>query len=169
MKNNLDNEYRKINSRMQKLYKEAGYTQLYNQYMTAISRNFETRVDKNGAIQIVRGGKNKAPNKFQLNVLSRLSKMPTYQNLVNEARQSIKDSGKKATKERIDKYIKQKDYVESNKDLISWVSDQINSGKEVSASLRQLYDRLAGRDDIPSYEVLNYLMKKAKGERIGAN
>ena len=168
---NLDNEYRKINARMQKLYKETGDSTLYNIYKSMVSKNFETRIGKDGSLQIARGKANSNINKFQRAALNNILKLSTYQNIEKTAKEELKKKGQKPTKANIKKQIDKQMYVEGHKDLITWASEQAKSGRaNIANSIRSLYNRLAGRDDVPTYDELYSAMKAVertyKGRKV---
>ena len=161
---NLDNEYRKINARMQSLFEKYGEDfNLYQREATLISKNFETRIAPNGAIQIKRGKANSGINKFQKKALEKVSEMGGIQTEIKEARQYLKEKGiDKPTQQQIDELVMKKDYVKENRDMISRISKQINQGLALTDSMAELYNRASGRSDELTYEELYDLMKKAE-------
>ena len=53
------------------------------------------------------------------------------------------------------------EFVKDNRDLITWVSQQIKSGATITDNLANLYNRAAGRSDEISYDELYDLINKA--------
>lgn len=160
---NLDNEYKKINSRLVRMYEKYGEDfGLYQQEAAVIRLNFKTYVNENGVIQIKRGKANANLNTFQMNSLEYVSKMGSLKTERETARKYLQDQGEKATPQRIEDIIKKRDYVRSNKNMISDISSQLDSGKTIADSLRQLYNKAAGRSEELTYDELFELMKKAE-------
>lgn len=160
---NLDNEYKKINSRLVRMYEKYGEDfGLYQQEAAVIRLNFETYVNPNGVIQIKRGKANANLNTFQMNSLDYVSKMGSLKTERETARKYLHDQGEKATPQRIEDIIKKRDYVRSNKNMISDISSQLDTGKTIADSLRQLYNKAAGRSEELTYDELFELMKKAE-------
>lgn len=161
---NLDNEYRKINARMQTLFEKYGEDfNLYQREATLISKNFETRIAPNGAIQIKRGKANSEINKFQKKALEKVSEMGGVQTEIKEARKYLQEQGiDKPTQQQIDELVMKKDYVKENRDMISKISKQINQGLALTDNMADLYNRAAGRSEELTYDELYDLMKRAE-------
>lgn len=159
-----------INARLRRLAQKYGtdFT-AYARQAEIIARNFEYHWTKAGVVQINVGKKaNQNLNQFQKNALKELEKAPSLKTLQEEARKSIKEErkgkkGKAPTAKEIEKRIKQRDYIEKHRDDISYISDQIKQGANVSENAMNLYNSLSGRDDVIGYDELYDLVHGAFG------
>lgn len=160
---NLDNVFNAINKRLQELNKTFGRdTAAYNDYESIIRKNFEFRQTKNGTIQLKRGKANSNLNRFQRQALDHLVKGgQTVGSMRAGAKKALKDEGKDITKQAIDEMVIKQDYVKAHRDIISRISEQINEGMEMPDSLKDLYNRAAGRSDELTYSELYELMVQA--------
>lgn len=160
---NLDNEYRKLNARLVSLYEKFGEDfGLYQEQASIIARNFETRTAPNGAIQIQRGKANADINKFQKSALDAVLQSGSVKSEIASARKYLKEHGQKATKDEINNLILKRDYVKQHRDMISQISEQINAGMAIPDSMKDLYNRAAGRSEELTYDELYDLMKTAE-------
>lgn len=160
---NLDNIFNAINKRLQELNKTFGRdTAAYNDYESIIRKNFEFRQTKNGTIQLKRGKANSNLNRFQRQALEHLVKGgQTVGSMRAGAKKALKDEGKDITKQAIEEMVIKQDYVKAHRDIINRISEQINEGMEVPDSLKDLYNRAAGRSDELTYSELYDLMINA--------
>ena len=163
---NLDNVFNAINKRLQELNKTFGRdTAAYNDYESIIRKNFEFRQTKNGTIQLKRGKANSNLNRFQRQALEHLVKGgQTVGSMNSAAKQALKNEGADITKQAIEEMAIKQDYVKAHKDVISKISDQINEGMELPDSLKDLYNRAAGRSDELTYSELYDLMVNAAAD-----
>lgn len=157
----LDNEYRRINDRMQKLWETYGADNpTYQQYASQVQANFNINILPDGRIQIKQGKSNANINLFQRRALNDMMKMDTRGSLRNQAKQYAKEHGL-GKSANIDELVEKQEYVKDNRDLITWVSQQIKSGATITDNLANLYNRAAGRSDELSYDELYDLINKA--------
>lgn len=163
---NLDNVFNAINKRLQELNKTFGRdTAAYNDYESIIRKNFEFRQTKNGTIQLKRGKANSNLNRFQRQALEHLVKGgQTVGSMRAGAKKALKDEGKDITKQAIEEMAIKQDYVKAHRDIISRISEQINEGMEMPDSLKDLYNRAAGRSDELTYSELYDLMVNAAAD-----
>jgi hypothetical protein len=157
----LDNEYRRINDRMQKLWETYGADNpTYQQYASQVQANFNINILPDGRVQIKQGKSNANINLFQRRALNDLMKMDTRGSLRKQAKQYAKEHGL-GKSANIDELVEKQEYVKDNRDLITWVSQQIKSGATITDNLANLYNRAAGRSDELSYDELYDLINKA--------
>ena len=163
---NLDNVFNAINKRLQELNKTFGRdTAAYNDYESIIRKNFEFRQTKNGTIQLKRGKANSTLNRFQRQALEHLLKGgQTVGSMKAAAMQALKNEGADITKQAIEEMAIKQDYVKAHRDIISRISEQINEGIEMPDSLKDLYNRAAGRSDELTYSELYDLMVNAAAD-----
>lgn len=157
----LDNEYRRINDRMQKLWDTYGADNpTYQQYASQVQANFNINILPDGRVQIKQGKSNGNINLFQRRALNDLMKLDTRGSLRKQAKQYAKEHGL-GKSANIDELVEKQEYVKDNRDLITWVSQQIKSGATITDNLANLYNRAAGRSDELSYDELYDLINKA--------
>lgn len=157
----LDNEYRRINDRMQKLWETYGADNpTYQQYASQVQANFNINILPDGRVQIKQGKSNANINLFQRRALNDLMKLDTRGSLRKQAKQYAKEHGL-GKSANIDELVEKQEFVKDNRDLITWVSQQIKSGATITDNLANLYNRAAGRSDELSYDELYDLINKA--------
>lgn len=157
----LDNEYRRINDRMQKLWETYGADNpTYQQYASQVQANFNINILPDGRVQIKQGKSNANLNLFQRRALNDMTKMDTRGSLRKQAKQYAKEHGL-GKSANIDELVEKQEYVKDNRDLITWVSQQIKSGATITDNLANLYNRAAGRSDELTYDELYDLINKA--------
>lgn len=157
----LDNEYRRINDRMQKLWETYGADNpTYQQYASQVQANFNINILPDGRVQIKQGKSNASINLFQRRALNGMMKLDTRGSLRKQARRYAKEHGL-GKSANIDELVEKQEYVKDNRDLITWVSQQIKSGATITDNLANLYNRAAGRSDEVSYDELYDLINKA--------
>ena len=157
----LDNEYRRINDRMQKLWETYGADNpTYQQYASQVQANFNINILPDGRVQIKQGKSNANINLFQRRALNDLMKLDTRGSLRKQAKQYAKEHGL-GKSANIDELVEKQEYVKDNRDLITWVSQQIKSGATITDNLANLYNRAAGRSDELTYDELYDLINKA--------
>ena len=163
---NLDNVFNAINKRLQELNKTFGRdTAAYNDYESIIRKNFEFRQTKNSTIQLKRGKANSNLNRFQRQALEHLVKGgQTVGSMRAAAKQALINEGADITKQAIEEMAIKQDYVKAHRDIISRISEQINEGMEMPDSLKDLYNRAAGRSDELTYSELYDLMVNAAAD-----
>lgn len=150
----LDNTYRRINDRMQKLYETYGADNpTYQRYASTVENNFDISIKPDGRVQIKQGKANAKLNLYQQRVLSELDQYDTRQSLRAEARKYAKEHGL-GNSNSIDELVEKQEFVKANRDLITWISEQIRAGANLTDSLATLYNRAAGRTDEMSYDEL---------------
>lgn len=161
----FDNTFNAINKRLDALAEQFGKdTAAYNEYESIIRKNFEYRVNKAGNVQIKRGKANANLNRFQKQALQHLlTGGQTVGSMNAAAKQALKDEGKKATKQAIKEMAIKQDYVKAHKDVISKISNQENIDA-LPDSLKDLYNRAAGRSDELTYSELYDLMVEAAAD-----
>lgn len=165
IKPNLDNEYRKINARLVRMHKKYGENfGLYQEQAATIHANFNTYINEDGVIQIKRGAANKNINKFQKKALEIVAKSGSVKSEQATAKKYLQEEMgiDKPTKEQIDELVIKRDYVRSNKNMITFLSEQVDIGRTLTDTLANLYNRAAGRSDELTYDELYDLMKKAE-------
>lgn len=157
----LDNEYRRINDRMQKLWETYGADNpTYQQYASQVQANFNINILPDGRVQIKQGKSNANINLFQRRTLNDMMKLDTRGSLRKQAKQYAKEHGL-GKSANIDELVEKQEFVKDNRDLITWVSQQIKSGATITDNLANLYNRAAGRSDELSYDELYDLINKA--------
>jgi hypothetical protein len=143
----LDNEYRRINDRMQRLWDTYGADNpTYQQYASQVQANFNINILPDGRVQIKQGKSNANINLFQRRALNDMMKMDTRGSLRKQAKQYAKEHGL-GKSANIDELVEKQEYVKDNRDLITWVSQQIKSGATITDNLANLYNLAAGRSD----------------------
>ena len=157
----LDNEYRRINDRMQKLWETYGADNpTYQQYASQVQANFNINILPDGRVQIKQGKSNANINLFQRRALNDLMKLDTRGSLRKQAKQYAKEHGL-GKSANIDELVEKQEFVKDNRDLITWVSQQIKTGATITDNLANLYNRAAGRSEELSYDELYDLINKA--------
>ena len=157
----LDNEYRKINARMQKLYETYGAdSPTYQRYASEVQANFNINILNDGRVQIKQGKANANINAYQRRALNDILDFDTRQTLLKEAREYAKKHGLGKSK-NLDELVEKQEFVKANRDLISWISEQVRAGHALSDSLANLYNRAAGRTDEMSYDELYDMINQA--------
>lgn len=158
----FDNAFNAINKRLDALAEQFGKdTAAYNEYESIIRKNFEYRVNKAGNVQIKRGKANANLNRFQKQALNFLLKSgKTVGSMNAAAKQALINEDKEITKDAIREMAIKQDYVNDHKGVISKISDQENIDA-LPDSLKNLYNRAAGRSDELTYSELYDLMVEA--------
>ena len=157
----LDNEYRKINARMQKLYETYGAdSPTYQQYASEVQSNFDINILKDGRVQIKQGKANANINLRQRKALNDILQLDTRQSLRKEAREYAKQHGLGKSKS-LDELVEKQEFVKANRDLITWISEQTKDGMVLTDNLAELYNRAAGRSEELTYDELYDLMNRA--------
>lgn len=158
----VDKIYRKINDRMQKLYETFGMDNAsYQEYASVVSQNFEITIKPDGRVQVRTGKVNADINKFQRKALENLLQGgETVGSLRRAARKYAKEHGL-GESNNIDELVQKMDYVKNNRDLITYISEQVKQGVAITDSMRNLYNRAAGRSDELSYDELFSMMSAA--------
>lgn len=171
-RSDLDKEFRRINDRMQKLFKTYGEdSPSYQMYANIIEQNFDYKITDKGNMRIVTGKVNANLNKFQRQALNGLLEGgETVGSLRAAAKQYMKEHHmveNKTTEEYnkiVDELVEKMDYVKNNKYIMSYISKQDKQGNPLTDTMSQLYDRIADRDEDVTYEELYELMKAAQGD-----
>lgn len=157
----LDNEYRRINDRMQKLYETYGADNpTYQRYASEVQANFNINILPDGRVQVKQGKANANINLYQRRALNELLGMDTRQSLRKEAKLYVKKHGL-GNSANIDELVMKQEFVKANRDLITWISEQAKSGHMLTDNLANLYNRAAGRTDEMSYDELYELINRA--------
>lgn len=157
----LDNTYRRINARMQKLYETYGADNpTYQRYASTVENNFNVIIKPDGRVQIREGKTNATMNVHRSDILAELEQYDTRQTLRKEAREYAKQYGLGKSK-NIDELVEKQEFVRANRDLITWVSEQIKDGANLTDNLKELYNKAAGRTDELSYDELYDMIKVA--------
>lgn len=157
----LDNDYRRINDRMQKLWETYGADNpTYQNYASQVQANFNINILPDGRVQIKQGKANANINLYQRRALNDMLKMDTRGSLRAEAKKYAKEHGL-GKSANIDELVEKQEFVKANRDLITWISDQVKTGANITDSLATLYNRAAGRTDELSYDELYDLMNRA--------
>ena len=157
----LDNTYRRINDRMQKLYETYGADNpTYQRYASTVENNFDISIKPDGRVQIKQGKANAKLNIYQQRVLSELEEYDTRQSLRKEAWKYAKEHGL-GKSNTIDELVEKQEFVKANRDLITWISEQVRSGANITDNLAALYNRAAGRTDEMSYDELYDMINAA--------
>lgn len=161
----LDNTYRRINARMQKLYETYGADNpTYQRYASTVENNFNVIIKPDGRVQIREGKTNATMNVYKQRVLDELEEYDTRQTLRKEAREYAKKHGL-GKSNTIDELVEKQEFVKANRDLITWISEQIRAGANLTDSLAKLYNRAAGRTDEMSYDELYDMINAALPDR----
>ena len=161
----LDNTYRRINARMQKLYETYGADNpTYQRYASTVENNFNVIIKPDGRVQIREGKTNATMNVYKQRVLDELEKYDTRQSLRAEARKYAKEHGL-GKSNSIDELVEKHEFVKANRDLITWISEQIRAGANLTDSLAKHYNRAAGRTDEMSYDELYDMINAALPDR----
>lgn len=161
----LDKVYRRINDRMQALFETFGPDNpTYQRYASEVQQNFKINIDPYGRVQIKTGKANASIDQFQRDALNALTKFDTRQSLRAEAKKYAKEHGL-GRSANIDELVEKQEFVKANRDLISWISEQIRSGHALTDSMAALYNRAAGRTDELEYDELYDLINAALPDR----
>ena len=194
MNKELEKIIRRINRVIESYVKTFGTDfSLYGDILNSLKMNeIATRINNKGIIQIQRGKVNANLNSWQIRELKELAKMPTAYELYKKTKDDMKnkkddeepdiiedqvedktDPDKEEPKEK-DEFdgldpviveIMKKDYVKKNKDIFTYLSDQIKNNAKLSKAERDLYNRAAGRSDEMSYDELYTLIYTAKRKK----
>lgn len=162
---NIDNVYRRINKRMQELFETFGEeSTAYQEYAAIVSGNKLKTVTKgNGLIQIKRGKANAMPNDYQRRGIEKLLKSgETTGSLKASALSDLlkhKPDGYIPSQQEVLDYAKKVDYVKGNKEMITYISEQLKAGYTPTAAEMDLYNRAHGRVDEMSYDELFEMMQ----------
>lgn len=150
----LDTEYRRINDRMQKLFETYGAdSPTYQRYASEVQANFDINIKPDGRVQIKLGKANAGITQHQRAALNEMLKGDTVGSLRKEARAYAKKHGLGNSAD-IDELVQKQEFVKANRDLISWISEQVRAGHALTDNLATLYNRAAGRTDEISYDEL---------------
>ena len=163
----IDKQIRKINDRMQKLYEVYGPdSPSYQHYASTVQQNFDIKLMPDGRVKVREGKSNAGLNRFQQAALDDLIKGgDTVGSLRREAAKYAKQHGRgKLPADELDALVEKMDYVKSNRDLIGYISEQIKAGVAITDSMRDLYNRAAGRTEELSYDELYDLMQQVQGD-----
>ena len=193
MNKELEKIIRRINRVLESYVKTFGTDfSLYGDILNSLKMNeIATRISSKGIIQIQRGKVNANLNSWQIRELKELAKFPTAYELYKKTKDDMKnkkddepdpiedqvedktDPDKEPPKEK-DEFdgldpviveIMKKDYVKKNKDIFTYLSDQIKANAKLSKAERDLYNRAAGRSDEMSYDELYTLIYTAKRKK----
>ena len=157
----LDNTYRRINYRMQKLYETySADSPTYQQYASAVQSNFDINILNDGRVQIKQGKANANINLRQRRALNDILQFDTRQSLRKEAREYAKQHGLGKSK-NLDELVEKQEFVKANRDLITWISEQKKDGIALTDNLAELYNRAAGRSEELTYDELYDLVNRA--------
>lgn len=148
---------------------------LYTDILNSLNMNdIATRLSNKGLVQIQRGKVNQNLNKWQLRELEELAKFPTAAEIYKKVKEDLKKNPKPPASPKINDpftgmdpviiEILKRDYVKRNKDIFTYLSNQIKSMGKLSEAERALYNRAAGRSDEMTYDELYDLIRAAKGE-----
>lgn len=160
-RSSLDNEYRKINARMQRLYETYGADNpTYQRYASEVDANFKINILPDGRVQIKQGKANANINLHQRKALNDILGFDTRQSLRKEAKEYAKKHGL-GNSANLDELVEKQEFVKANRDLITWISEQIRAGANLTDSLANLYNRAAGRTDEMSYDELYDMINAA--------
>ena len=89
----------------------------------------------------------------------------TVGSLRREAAKYAKQHGQgRLPADELDALVEKMDYVKSNRDLIGYISEQIKAGVAITDSMRDLYNRAAGRTQELGYDELYDLMQQVQGD-----
>lgn len=157
----LDTEYRRINDRMQKLFETYGAdSPTYQRYASEVQANFDINIKPDGRVQIKLGKANAGITHHQRAALNEMLKGDTVGSLRKEARKYAKEHGLGKSAD-IDELVQKQEFVKANRDLISWISEQVRAGHALTDNLATLYNRAAGRTDEMSYDELYDMINAA--------
>lgn len=157
----LDTEYRRINDRMQKLFETYGAdSPTYQRYASEVQANFDINMKPDGRVQIKLGKANAGITQHQRAALNEMLKGDTVGSLRKEARKYAKEHGLGKSAD-IDELVQKQEFVKANRDLISWISEQVRAGHALTDNLATLYNRAAGRTDEISYDELYDMINAA--------
>ena len=157
----LDNTYRRINARMQRLYETYGAdSPTYQRYASEVQANFNINILNDGRVQIKQGKANANINTYQRRALNDILDFDTRQTLRKEAREYAKQHGLGKSKS-LDELVEKQEFVKANRDLITWISEQLRAGRALTDSLANLYNRAARRTDELSYDELYDMINQA--------
>ena len=157
----LDTEYRRINDRMQKLFETYGAdSPTYQRYASEVQANFDINIKPDGRVQIKLGKANAGITHHQRAALNEMLKGDTVGSLRKEARKYAKEHGLGKSAD-IDELVQKQEFVKANRDLISWISEQVRAGHALTDNLATLYNRAAGRTDEMSYDELYDMINTA--------
>ena len=157
----LDTEYRRINDRMQKLFETYGAdSPTYQRYASEVQANFDINIKPDGRVQIKLGKANAGITHHQRDALTEMLKGDTVRSLRKEARKYAKEHGLGKSAD-IDELVQKQEFVKANRDLISWISEQVRAGHALTDNLATLYNRAAGRTDEMSYDELYDMINTA--------
>lgn len=155
----IDNELRKINKRMEKLFEIYGADDpVYQHYAARAARSFDIRMRGNGLVQISRSKSNLQQNPFRNEIIRDLINSDTVSTVRARARAYARKTGYDGD---IDVLASKMSYVKEHRDIITYISDQIKNGVAITDSMADLYNRAAGRSDELSYDELYTLMTRA--------
>lgn len=163
----IDKQIRKINDRMQKLYDVYGAdSPAYQHYASMVQQNFDVKIMPDGRTKVREGKSNSNLNRFQQAALDDLIKGgDTVGSLRREAAKYAKQHGQgRLPTNELDALVEKMDYVKSNRDLIGYISEQIKAGVAITDSMRELYNRAAGRTQELGYDELYDLMQQVQGD-----
>ena len=160
-RSSLDTEYRRINDRMQKLFETYGAdSPTYQRYASEVQANFDINIKPDGRVQIKLGKANAGITQHQRAALNEMLKGDTVGSLRKEARKYAKEHGLGKSAD-IDELVQKQEFVKANRDLISWISEQVRAGHALTDNLATLYNRAAGRTDEISYDELYDMINAA--------
>ena len=151
MRNPLTPEQKQIkviNQKIRRLAKETGKnTQLYKEYVSNIKRNFDIGYTKEHNIIQIKNPKTADYNKYQKQILNRLTKMESYGDLRKTAINRLKKAGnKKPTKEEVKKDIETNDNFRQQVDeTLTAIYDEILSGS-LPIDIFDLYNEFKAHD-----------------------
>lgn len=157
----LDTEYRRINDRMQKLWETYGPDNpTYQRYASEVQANFDINIKPDGRVQVKLGKANAGIRQHQRKALNEMLQGDTVGSLRKEARKYAKEHGL-GKSANIDELVEKQEFVKANRDLITWISEQVRSGHALTDNLAALYNRAAGRTDEMSYDELYDMINDA--------
>lgn len=163
----IDKQIRKINDRMQKLFEVySADSPAYQHYASTVHQNFDVKIMPDGRTKVKEGKSNSSLNRFQQAALDDLIKGgDTVGSLRREAAKYAKQHGQgRLPADELDALVEKMDYVKSNRDLIGYISEQIKAGVAITDSMRDLYNRAAGRTQELGYDELYDLMQQVEGD-----
>ena len=129
-------------------------------------QNFDVKIMPDGRTKVKEGKSNSSLNRFQQAALDDLIKGgDTVGSLRREAAKYAKQHGQGSLPaDELDALVEKMDYVKSNRDLIGYISEQIKAGVAITDSMRDLYNRAAGRTQELGYDELYDLMQQVEGD-----
>lgn len=148
---------------------------LYTDILNSLSMNdIATRINNKGIIQVQRGKVNQNLNQWQFREIEHLAKLPTAATIYKKVKEDLKKNPVPPTPpnandpfkgmDAVIREILKRDYVKKNKDIFTYLSDQVKSMGKLSEAERALYNRAAGRSEELTYDELYNLIRAAKGE-----